>query len=220
MSPHRAPLNEKVFMPIQFACACGKALQAKDAFAGRKMRCPQCQQVLTIPSGIVSARAVPEAPPRPAPRVAPRPSQPEALVLNSDDLHEVGSIPSVSSTADAATAVVPVVAVAEVEAAPAPAAHPWASGFLTQHSLPWRGKDAERHARDWGYCERRGLPWWPLLLLLALGLGGTLWFYREPLADRLLQPLPRSPAVGATAKSTNKLESPDLSRTPIAPPQD
>src|SRR5436189_6455180 len=37
-------------MAIQFACPCGKPLQARDDFAGRKMRCPACGSVLTIPS--------------------------------------------------------------------------------------------------------------------------------------------------------------------------
>ena len=37
-------------MPILFRCDCGKRLQADDALAGRMTRCPQCQDVLEIPS--------------------------------------------------------------------------------------------------------------------------------------------------------------------------
>lgn len=36
-------------MAIRFSCKCGKKLQARDEFAGRQMKCPQCKQVLTIP---------------------------------------------------------------------------------------------------------------------------------------------------------------------------
>jgi hypothetical protein len=40
-------------MPIQFRCGCGRKLQAADALAGRKTRCPQCQAVLEIPQPVV-----------------------------------------------------------------------------------------------------------------------------------------------------------------------
>src|SRR5437016_3533086 len=36
-------------MAIKFACECGKKLQARDDLGGRKMKCPTCQRVLTIP---------------------------------------------------------------------------------------------------------------------------------------------------------------------------
>src|SRR5262245_45363252 len=37
-------------MAISFSCACGKQLRAREQFAGRRMKCPDCQKVLTIPS--------------------------------------------------------------------------------------------------------------------------------------------------------------------------
>ena len=37
-------------MTIEFECACGKRLTAKDEFAGRRLRCPGCQSALTIPN--------------------------------------------------------------------------------------------------------------------------------------------------------------------------
>jgi DNA-directed RNA polymerase subunit M/transcription elongation factor TFIIS len=43
-------------MAIPFTCPCGKKLQAKDDFAGRRMKCPSCQRVLNIPKA--SARTV------------------------------------------------------------------------------------------------------------------------------------------------------------------
>jgi hypothetical protein len=36
-------------MPITLTCACGRSLRIKDEFAGRKVRCPECQVVLTVP---------------------------------------------------------------------------------------------------------------------------------------------------------------------------
>ena len=38
-------------MAIVFSCGCGKQLQAKEEYAGRRIRCPKCQKVLTIPGG-------------------------------------------------------------------------------------------------------------------------------------------------------------------------
>jgi hypothetical protein len=44
-------------MPILFTCPCGKRLQVPDANAGKKVRCPACNQVTTAP-----APAAPEEP--------------------------------------------------------------------------------------------------------------------------------------------------------------
>jgi hypothetical protein len=40
---------------IKVTCVCGRALQAKDEYAGRAVRCPSCQATLTLPA--------PDAPP-------------------------------------------------------------------------------------------------------------------------------------------------------------
>ncbi|MEZ6089754.1 MAG: hypothetical protein R3C05_17345 [Pirellulaceae bacterium] len=37
-------------MAIQFQCQCGKELKLKDEFAGKKIRCPSCQQPLQVPA--------------------------------------------------------------------------------------------------------------------------------------------------------------------------
>jgi hypothetical protein len=37
-------------MPISVACACGKKLSVGDQFAGKRVKCPACQQPLTIPT--------------------------------------------------------------------------------------------------------------------------------------------------------------------------
>ena len=49
-------------MPIEFECGCGKKLTAKEEFVGRRLRCPGCQSVLTIPKS--SLMATPVVPPR------------------------------------------------------------------------------------------------------------------------------------------------------------
>jgi hypothetical protein len=45
-------------MAITFSCACGKQMQAKDEFAGRRMKCPTCQRVVTIPGSAAAAAVV------------------------------------------------------------------------------------------------------------------------------------------------------------------
>jgi hypothetical protein len=37
-------------MPIPVSCGCGRALRIKDELAGRKIRCPTCNAVLTVPA--------------------------------------------------------------------------------------------------------------------------------------------------------------------------
>jgi hypothetical protein len=36
-------------MPIPLSCTCGRAFNIKDECAGRKIRCPECKSVLTVP---------------------------------------------------------------------------------------------------------------------------------------------------------------------------
>lgn len=40
-------------MPIPLKCACGKKFALKDELAGRKVKCPACQQVLSVPKSQV-----------------------------------------------------------------------------------------------------------------------------------------------------------------------
>ncbi len=37
-------------MPIELSCDCGRALRLKDNLAGKKIRCPDCQSVLSVPA--------------------------------------------------------------------------------------------------------------------------------------------------------------------------
>jgi hypothetical protein len=63
-------------MSITFQCSCGKNLAAKDEYAGKRMRCPACQAILTIPS---AAAAPTEAvKPAGAKRASPPPLPPQS----------------------------------------------------------------------------------------------------------------------------------------------
>src|SRR5437868_3273543 len=57
-------------MPILTACACGFRFKAPDRLAGKKARCPKCNQILQIPASTAEATILEEAPP-PAPVNAP-----------------------------------------------------------------------------------------------------------------------------------------------------
>jgi hypothetical protein len=46
-------------MAIRFTCGCGRNLAVKDELAGRAIRCPQCQDVVTVPAGQGAVRATP-----------------------------------------------------------------------------------------------------------------------------------------------------------------
>ena len=61
---------------IQFTCPCGKALHARDEYAGETTQCPDCKREITIPGG--QARLTADAPrgPAPSPDAAVRRSRP------------------------------------------------------------------------------------------------------------------------------------------------
>ncbi len=71
-------------MSIPFGCACGKKLHAKDEFAGKKMRCPGCGKVLTIPKPSDPATDPKPAPPR-VTRTAPSAPPPTRRVTKASD---------------------------------------------------------------------------------------------------------------------------------------
>lgn len=57
-------------MPIRLTCsACSKPMQAPDTAAGKRVKCPNCQAVVSVPA----AAPAPAAPAAPAPRAAPPP---------------------------------------------------------------------------------------------------------------------------------------------------
>lgn len=60
-------------MPIQFACPCGRQLQAQEEYAGRRTRCPVCGTELTIPA--IQAAAPPRSG-RPGEELGAEPDRP------------------------------------------------------------------------------------------------------------------------------------------------
>lgn len=40
-------------MTVRFQCACGQKLSAKDESAGRKVRCPRCRSVVSVPQPLL-----------------------------------------------------------------------------------------------------------------------------------------------------------------------
>lgn len=81
-------------MPITIACGCGRSLKVRDELAGRKVRCPGCSDVLTVPAADSAAEAesAPLAvgpPPLPPSRSAtwdePRPSARSRRRRDEDD---------------------------------------------------------------------------------------------------------------------------------------
>lgn len=41
-------------MPIKVSCSCGQSFKAKDELGGKKVRCPKCQNPLTIPAAAIA----------------------------------------------------------------------------------------------------------------------------------------------------------------------
>lgn len=41
-------------MPIKVSCSCGQSFKAKDELAGKRVRCPKCQNPLTIPAATIA----------------------------------------------------------------------------------------------------------------------------------------------------------------------
>lgn len=48
------PIPERYAMPLAFNCDCGRALRVKDELAGKKIRCPECKSILTVPDRNIS----------------------------------------------------------------------------------------------------------------------------------------------------------------------
>lgn len=65
---------------IQFACECGRLLQAQDQFAGQRTKCPICGREMNIPTpAAVAAKAAAPVPPPPPPKLAAPPPPPDRV---------------------------------------------------------------------------------------------------------------------------------------------
>src|SRR5262245_2308739 len=150
-------------MAIRFTCACGKKLQARDDLVGRRMKCPDCDRVLTIPgepaAGDMGHGPANEATaPEPGAANAPAPSVPSASA-------SIAARPGARTPAHAAELSEPMEVHSEIvlerdearmpaSARPAAAAPSrgataapvasWAAASLHQTATPWLPGDQQR----------------------------------------------------------------------------
>lgn len=182
-------------MPIPFACKCGKRLVAKEEFAGKKMKCPQCAKVLVIPGTPLKTTPAPRTSPPP-----PRTSNPEVPVAravrpSTEQMQRPEITPRPTRPA-APTVATPVIVPpitprppsgpsidlsAPLRLAPAPREdkpHPWVDTSLCPMPTPWRDGDRERFQRGIQPMREGTHPLvWALGLLCVIGacVGGALW---------------------------------------------
>jgi len=138
-------------MAIMFKCSCGKVMQAREEFAGRKVKCSACDAVLLIPKPHGEPAAPAETPPAPIQEVQ---APPPPLVESRERIQaERPPAPAASS--------------------PNPAS--WENGSLDQRGAPW---DREAKRRREPYRERQGMAAWmkATLVLLVVGvMAGGVW---------------------------------------------
>jgi hypothetical protein len=174
-------------MPILFACQCGKALQAREDFAGRRMKCPACEQVITIPS------APDRPPPAPTPPVLP-------VRKPASDLFAAGTItprgePPLPAAPEPVVSppVKPLFKLAPEKGAATPGraarrreADVWSDGFLSQSITPWPKEDQKRvGAVEQRQRTGRGwLPWILLVLVLVAAVAAAVFYW--PAIEQLL----------------------------------
>lgn len=99
MSGHHFTAYFVFAMPIRVTCQCGKSFAAPDNLAGKRVKCPACQQPLAIPEAATAgaAAAAPAAksaapPKQPATRAAAPP--PAAPATGSNPFSDLGPAPA------------------------------------------------------------------------------------------------------------------------------
>ena len=146
-------------MPIVFYCTCGKKLQAKEEQAGKRLKCPGCQKVVSVPG-----------------MDQPRPPLAKAVLAGKSAgvLPPLPEVPAFPSEDD----------VAAITPAPtSPRINPWIDRTLNQQSTPWQANDRERFNKGMEYREVPESLW---IFAILIGLGGLLtaaWLYL-PASDR------------------------------------
>ena len=169
------------------------ALQAKDEFAGRKLKCPQCQNVLQIPmpapasadepsvhldptktsTPTKTVRHSPLAPPADPPKTSAAPTHDAANIdptKTSVPTKTVRQSPLAAPTPDA----------------PAKRKHPWVDRSLEQTATPWQPGDEERLQKKVRPMKEGTTLWTVLLLLLVVaGAAAAAWYYWPELVKLL-----------------------------------
>jgi hypothetical protein len=140
---------------IHFRCSCGKNMQAKEEFAGRRLKCPQCDKIVRIPQPAPSREMQP-APNMAAVAIATAPVPPIAKPMPP---------PRRVSRSTARPATPPQSHAATVHP------HPWVDRSLVQTATPWLPGDEAR-------CQagiqpmREGLRCWEKAVLTLVIIGG------------------------------------------------
>ena len=79
-------------MAIAFSCSCGRKINAKDEHAGKRVKCPGCQQPVTVPRPGAAAKppAMATAGANPAaPAQRKQPTKPAAPAPVDDDMYDI-----------------------------------------------------------------------------------------------------------------------------------
>lgn len=161
-------------MAISFQCQCGKKMTAKEEFSGRRLRCPDCQRVVTIPRPGSSAVIFPaNSPPSgntltAAEMAALRremadtqvPSRPKTLTTD-----ELGGFFNDTPPPAAPPKTLP--RSHSLEETPPPSGpptptftgpHPWIDRSMGHNATPWQPGDEERYQSDIAPARERELP--------------------------------------------------------------
>ena len=156
-------------MPIAFTCSCGKEMKAKEAFAGRKIKCPQCETVVRIPR-LDSDEDELSTTPLPVRRSPPFLARPVSAGGEKDGTHYSMAPPLAR----------PVFAnhkPATVERSDGPSVHAWIDRSLEQQATPWLPGDEERFQRGikalregWSGLEKG------IIGLVLIGVATAVWF--------------------------------------------
>jgi hypothetical protein len=199
-------------MSIPFGCECGKRLQAKEEFAGKKMKCPGCGKILVIPGGEpppeARQREPAAAPDENGQNVAagtPAPAPDPAVVqfvcscgrrlkARREDAGAEIDCPECGRSLR--------IPAADTDTPPAPAAAPpllVGDGFLSQTVTPWPDAEARRRGADGpDPLDEPARSWlWAVAALVLVGVAA--WWYFGPQITAHAQALQPQAAVAADA---------------------
>jgi Protein of unknown function (DUF1559) len=196
-------------MAIAFSCECGRKMQAKEEFAGKRMKCPGCKSLVTIPktnpkrAALTGARpaakpAVRKAPAKATPARAPaKPVKPPLRRLAPqpdpvlEELTDDLSVPERDenyepdyddSEPEADESQEPETEVAEKPRPLRPLP------FLGQYSTPWQGEDQRRFDPASQRPDARDKSQWlsyTFAFLLLVGLGVAAWWFWDDIRAHL-----------------------------------
>jgi hypothetical protein len=217
-------------MPIPFSCECGKKLQAKDEFAGKRLKCPGCGKILTIPTPAVEE---PELEEEPAPPVTQRIATPPEEVEDEPELPLAPPPPAPAVVhfvcncgrrlkalqADAGepidcpecarTLTIPAEDSDEPPPVPVPKARPVSDGLFAQTITPWRDEATRRRGADGKEPRDEKVGSWAgtfLVVLLLVGGGAALWYFSPDLAARAREAEPKGPPASVKPVTFDELD--------------